>query len=74
MRESWRVSDYSNCAFLDVRYSIYICLISEIPSYATQCKVFFFFGVHPLPMTTTSCSTLMTQHEEDEYMCKRRLR
>ena len=34
--------------------------------------IFFFFGVHPLRMTTTSSSTLkhnMTQHEEEESMC-----
>ena len=30
----------------------------------------FFFGVHPLRMTTTSSSTLKTQHEETESMCK----
>ena len=28
-----------------------------------------FFGVHPLWMTTTSSSTLKTQHEEEESMC-----
>ena len=28
-----------------------------------------FFGVHPLRMTTTSSSTLKTQHEEEESMC-----
>ena len=30
------------------------------------CIFFFFFGVHPLRMTTTSSSTLKTQHEEEE--------
>ena len=30
---------------------------------------FSFFGVHPLRMTTTSSSTLKTQHEEEESMC-----
>ena len=29
----------------------------------------FFFGVHPLRMTTTSSSTLKTQHEEEKSMC-----
>ena len=29
---------------------------------------FLFFGVHPLWMTTTSPSTLMTQHEEEKSM------
>ena len=28
-----------------------------------------FLGVHPLRMTTTSSSTLKTQHEEEESMC-----
>ena len=32
------------------------------------CLMFLFFGVHPLRMTTTSSSTLKTQHEE-ESMC-----
>ena len=31
--------------------------------------IFFFFGVHPLRMTTTSSSTLKIQHEEEESMC-----
>ena len=29
----------------------------------------YFFGVHPLRKTTTSSSTLKTQHEEEESMC-----
>ena len=34
MRAGWGMSNYSDCFFWDVKLFIYVCVISESPSYA----------------------------------------
>ena len=41
----------------------------ELTTVAHCCSLVSLFGVHPLRMTTTSSSTLKTQHIEEESMC-----
>ena len=61
----WDIRLPERQAIYETIYSWFVVMAAIV----LKSNIFFFFGVHPLRMTTTSSSTLKTQHEEEESMC-----